>query len=172
MRNGYKSKTVKIGHGDITIRMPQARETLKPFHSQVLPPYQRQADEVMEVIPLLYMHGISTRKVKKAVSKLLGKKGLSHQNVVRITNKVVEEFNGWKKRDLSELKVIYLILDGIRLAVRANTKEKEAVLVAWAFLEDGSRELISISLGSQESYSAWRDSLRTCKIGGSDIHYL
>jgi transposase-like protein len=113
-------------------------------------------DEVQDVIPLLYMNGSSSRKVKKSVAKLLGKKGLSHQNVIRITENTVEEFNLWKKRDLSGLRVIYLILDGIRLAVRAGTQEKEAVLVAWGFLEDGSRELIGVSLGNQESYSAWK----------------
>lgn len=102
------------------------------------------------------MHGLSTRKVKRAISKLLEEKGLSHQNVIRISSKIVEEFNKWKRRDLSELKVIYLILDGTRLPVRAGTKDKEAVLVAWAFLEDGSRELLSVSLGNQESYNAWK----------------
>lgn len=113
-------------------------------------------DEVQDVIPLLYMNGLSTRKVKKSASKLLGNKGLSHQNVIRITEKIVEEFNKWKRRDLSALEITYLILDGIRLGVRAGTKEKEAVLVAWAFLENGSRELISVSLGNHESYSAWK----------------
>lgn len=156
MRNGYKPKSVKIGLSDVTIKMPQVRGTDKPFHSKILPPYVKQAEEITEVIPLLYMNGISTRKVKRAIGNLLGKKGLSHQNVIRVTNKVVGEFNSWKKRDLSGLKVVYLILDGTRLGVRANTKEKEAVLVAWAFLEDGSRELLSISLGNQESYSAWK----------------
>ena len=102
------------------------------------------------------MHGLSTRKVKKAVGKLLGKRGLSHQNVVRISGKIVEEFNSWKERDLSNLEVVYLILDGTRLGVRGGTKEKEAVLVAWAFLEDGSRKLLSVSLGNQESSSAWK----------------
>jgi len=64
---------------------------------------------------------------------------------------VVEEFKQWKRRDLTNLKVAYLILDGTRLAVRAGTKEKEAVLVAWGCLEDGSLEPLSISLGNQES---------------------
>jgi transposase-like protein len=102
------------------------------------------------------MNGISARKVKKAVGKLIGKKGLSHQNVMRISERVVEEFNAWKKRDLSKLRPVYLILDGIRLGVRAGTVEKETVLVAWAFLEDGSRELVSVSLGNRESYNAWK----------------
>jgi len=82
----------------------------------------------------------------------LGKRGHSHQNVIRESNKIVNEFNNWKNRDLSQTSVLYLILDVIRLGVRNNTTEKEAILIAWAFLEDGSRELIGVSLGNQESY--------------------
>jgi len=155
-RSGSKPRTIKIGSGDIEIGMPKVRDAGGPFHSEILPPRVTRMDEIQDVIPLLYMNGLSSRKVKKSVAKLLGKRGLSHQNVIRITEKIVEEFNLWKKRDLSELKIVYLILDGIRLGVRAGTQEKEAVLVAWGFLEDGSRELISVSLGNQESYSAWK----------------
>ncbi len=93
-------------------------------------------DEIQDVIPLLYMNGLSSRKVKKSVAKLLGKKGLSRPNVISITEKIVEEFNKWRRRDLSDLKGVYLILDGVRLGVKAGTREKEAVLVAGAFLED------------------------------------
>lgn len=155
-RSGSKPRTVKIGSGDIGIRMPQVKHAGGPFHSLILPPRVTQMDEIQEIIPLLYMNGLSTRKVKKAVGKLIGKRGLSHQNVMRISSRIVEEFNVWKKRDLSTLKPVYLILDGIRLGVRAETTEKEAVLVAWAFLEDGTRELVSVSLGNRESYNAWR----------------
>jgi putative transposase len=155
-RNGTKPRTVKIGSGDIGIRMPQVRNSAGPFHSLVLPPRVTQMDEIQEIIPLLYMNGLSTRKVKQAVGKLIGQKGLSHQNVLRISGRIVDEFNAWKKRDLSALRAVYLILDGIRLGVRAGTTEKEAVLVAWAFLEDGSRELVGVSLGNRESYNAWK----------------
>jgi transposase-like protein len=154
-RNGSKSRTVKVGDGDITIAMPQVRDTAA-FHSTLLPPRMTRMQEIDEMIPLLYMNGISTRKVKKAVGTVIGKKGLSHQNVSRISGKIVEEFNTWKKQDLSSLKILYLILDGIRLGVRGATREKEAVLVAWAFVEDGSRQLIAVSLGNRESYGSWK----------------
>ena len=123
-RNGSKPRTVKIGSGDIGIKMPQVRNAEGPFHSLILPPRVTQMDEIQEIIPLLYMNGLSSRKVKKAVGKLIGQKGLSHQNVMRISGRVVEEFNVWKKRDLSALQVIYLILDGIRLGVRAADGER------------------------------------------------
>lgn len=155
-RSGSKARTIKVGSGDIEVRMPQARGAGRPFHSEMLPPRMSRMDEVAEVIPLLYMNGLSTRKVKKAVGKLIGKRGLSHQNVVRITERIVEEFKAWRQRDLSGLKVLYLLLDGIRLGVRGGTTEKEAVLVAWAFLEDGSRLLLAVSLGNQESYASWK----------------
>lgn len=80
-RNGYKRRTVKLGCGDITIRMPKARGLGEPFRSGVLPPYQTRMEELEEVIPLLYMSGLSTRKVKRSLKKILGKKGLSHQTV-------------------------------------------------------------------------------------------
>ena len=155
-RSGSKPRTIKVGCGDIEIAMPKVRDAGGPFHSELLPPRVTRMDEIQDIIPLLYMNGISTRKVKKSVEKLLGKRGLSHQNIIRITEKVVEEFKQWKRRDLSTFKVAYLILDGTRLAVRAGTREKEAVLVAWGFLEDGSLEPLSISLGNQESYNAWK----------------
>ncbi|MCX5804189.1 MAG: IS256 family transposase [Proteobacteria bacterium] len=156
LRSGFKPRTIKTGCGDIEIEMPQVRNTDIPFHSQLLPPYLTRIKEIEETIPLLYMHGLSTRKVKKAVGKLLGTRGLSHQNVIKISKKIVVEFNAWKKRDLSQTPVLYLILDGIRLGVRKNTTEKEAILIAWGFLEDGSRELIGVSLGNKESYSSWK----------------
>lgn len=155
-RSGSKPRTVKTGSGDIEIGMPQVKNAGGPFHSGILPPRTTQMDEIQEAIPLLYMHGLSTRKVKKAVGNLIGKKCLSHQNVIRLTNRIVDEFSAWKRRDLSDLKVMYLVLDGTRLAVRAGTKEKEAVLVAWGFLEDGTLQLLSVLLGNQESYSAWK----------------
>jgi putative transposase len=155
-RSGSKPRSVKVGSGDIGLRMPQVRDAGGPFHSRILPPRMTQMDEIQEIIPLLYMNGLSSRKVKKAVGKLIGKKGLSHQNVLRISGRIVDEFNAWKKRDLSTLEVIYLVLDGVRVGVRAGTTQKEAVLVAWAFLEDGSRELVGVSLGNSESYNAWK----------------
>jgi putative transposase len=155
-RSGSKPRSVKIGSGDIGLKMPQVRNAGGPFHSRILPPRLTLMDEVQEIIPLLYMNGLSSRKVKKAVGKLIGKKGLSHQNVMRISGRVVDEFNAWKKRDLSALRAVYLVLDAVRVGVRAGTREKEAVLVAWAFLEDGSRELVGVSLGNSESYNAWK----------------
>lgn len=167
-RGGSKPRTIKLSCGDVVIDMPQARDTGRPFHSAILPPHQTRMKELEEVIPLLYMNGLSTRRVKRSLKRILGKKGLSHTTVNAITHKVVEEFRLWKMRDLSGLKVLYLILDGIRIGVRAGTKEKEAVLVAHAFLRDGRREILSVALGNRESYHSWKgflDDLREKGLG-------
>lgn len=155
-RNGCKQRTVKLSCGDITIPMPKARGLESPLRSRVLPPYRTRMEELEDVIPLLYMNGLSTRKVKRSLKKVFGDKGLSHSTVGNITAKVVEEFNGWRKRDISGLSVLYLVIDGIRLGVRAGTSEKEAVLAATAFLEGGGREVLGVSLGNRESYASWK----------------
>jgi len=155
-RNGYKERTVKLSCGDIRVSVPKARGMAEPFCSKVLSPYQTRMGELEEVIPLLYMNGLSTRRVKRSLKKVFGKRGLSHQSVSRISGKVVEEFKAWRQRDLSGLDVLYLVIDGIMVGVRAGTSEKEAVLVANAFLEDGSRDVLGVALGSRESYLSWK----------------
>lgn len=165
-RNGYKGRTVKLSCGDIRVKMPQVRDMGIPFHSKILPPYETMMEELEEVIPLLYFNGISTRKVKRSLKKILGKRGLSHETVSRLAAKIVEEFRVWRVRDLSDLDILYLIIDGIRLGVRAGTKEKEAVLVAQAFLENGKRVLLSVALGARESYGSWKSFLTDMKERG------
>jgi len=105
-RNGSKPRTVKVGDGDIAIRMPQVRDAGGPFHSMVLPPRMTMMQEIQEIIPLLYMNGLSTRKVKKAVGKLIGTKGLSHQNVSRMSGKIVEQFQG-KEGPIGDNRCVY-----------------------------------------------------------------
>jgi putative transposase len=150
-RNGSKPRTVKVAGGDVKIAMPQVRGAGGPFHSPLLPPHLTRMPELEEVIPLLYLHGLSTRRVRKAIGKLWGQRGLSKTTVVRVTQKVVEAFQTWRQRDLAPLPVTYLFLDGIRLGVRRGTREKEAILVA---------------LGSRESTRAWADLLEDLKRRG------
>jgi putative transposase len=158
-RNGTKLRTIKVGGGDVRIAMPQVRGAAQPFHSRLLPPFTTRLAELEEAIPLLYLHGLSTRRVRKALGKLLGHRGLSKTTVVRLTQKMVEAFQVWRQRDLSSLQVLYLFLDGIRLGVRKGTREKETILVAHAVLADGRREVLAVALGSRESTWAWADLL-------------
>ena len=119
---------MKLSCGDITVSMPKARGLLAPFSSEVLPPYRARPEEIEEAIPLLYMNGLSTRNVKRSLKKIFIGTGLSHSPVGNITAKVVEEFNKWKRRELSGLSVLYLVMDGIRLGVGGGTKERRPFL--------------------------------------------
>jgi len=165
-RNAAKPRTVKVGGGDLLLAMPQVRGAGQPFHSRLLPPRTSRLPEMEETIPLLYLHGLSTRRIRKALGKLLGRRGLSPTTVVRLTQKLVEAFDAWRQRDLSPLEVIYLFLDGIRLGVRRGSREKEAILVAHAVLADGRREVLAVALGSRESTRAWADLLEDLKRRG------
>jgi transposase-like protein len=165
-RNGSKPRTVKMAGGDVRIAMPQVRGARQPFHSRLLPPHTTRMPELEEAIPLLYLHGLSTRRVQKALGHLLGKRGLGKTTVVRLTQKLVEAFVAWRQRDLSRLPVVYLFLDGIRMGVRRGTSEKEAILVAHAVLADGRREVLAVALGSRESTRAWADLLEDLKRRG------
>lgn len=155
-RNGYKQRTIKLGCGDVEIGMPQVRDCGSSFQSRILPPYQTRMGELEKIIPLLYANGLPTRKVKRSVAQLLGKRGLSHTTVSRISQKLVDEFKAGRERSLSGEQILYLILDAIRLGVRAGTREKEAVLVAQGFTESGTRTVLSVALGNRESHASWK----------------
>ncbi len=165
-RNGSKPRTVKVAGGDVRLAMPQVRGAAQPFHSRLLPPYATRVPELEEALPLLYLHGLSTRRVRKALGRLLGQRGLSKGTVVRLTQRLVETFEAWRRRDLSGLEVLYLFLDGIRLGVRAGSREKEAVLVAHAVLADGRREVLAVALGPRESTRAWTELLEDLRRRG------
>ena len=80
---------------------------------------------------------------------------LSRNSVSRVTRRLQKDFDTWRKRDLSGLKVLYLFLDAVYLALRQGTREKEGVLCAYAILENGKKVLLHLALGSRESYDAW-----------------
>ena len=80
---------------------------------------------------------------------------MSKSTVSRITQRLNQDSDAWRRRDLSELPVVYLFLDGQHHAVRQGTNEKEGVLSAYALLEDGRPVLLHLELGPRESYDAW-----------------
>ena len=103
----------------------------------------RRPAEFASQICDMYVNGVSTRKVKESLKSVTGKKiKLSKSTVSRITKKLVDDFKIWKKRDLSDLNVAYLFFDAIRIGMRIGGAKTDAVLIAYAILEDGSTEVI------------------------------
>ncbi len=92
---------------------------------------------------------------KQRLKPLWKEAGLSRSSISRANKKLHDQFKAWKRRDLSDKKVMYLFLDGVNERVRFGSSEKEGILVAHAVLEDGSRELLSLELGPRESKDAW-----------------
>ncbi len=166
-RNGYgESRGLTLGSGTIQVRRPRVRNTEERFKSRVLPLFQRQSPQVRELIPKLYLHGLSEGDFDLALRGLLGEKApLSASTVARLKEHWQSEFETWRKRSLEELKVVYLWVDGVYVKAGLE-KDKAAVLVALAALEDGSKVVIAVEAGYRESTASWASFLRDLKARG------
>jgi hypothetical protein len=155
-RNGRRRRKVTCGMGEIEIDFPKVRDTERPFRSSILEAWQRTSDTLMKTLPSLYVEGLSTRDVERALKPLHDGAGLSRSTVSRANEQIKEAFDAWRRRDLSKEKVIYLFLDGHFEGVRLGTREKEAILVAHGITESGGRTLLGVYLGGRESTEAWK----------------
>jgi putative transposase len=103
---------------------------------------------------------VSTRDFKRALQPLLGESGLSQSSISRVNKTLKASFMAWRKRDLSEEKIVYLFLDGYYLGVRKGGREKDALLIAHGVRADGSRVLLGVYLGGRESTEGWNGVLQ------------
>ena len=154
-RHGIRKTTIDTPIGAITYDRPRVHGA-KDFQSQFHIPYMRRPEEFASQICDMYVNGISTRKVKKSLKSATGEKiKLSKSTVSRITKKLVTEFQEWKKKDLSKLDVAYLFFDAIRVGMRIGGKSKDAIMIAYAILTDGTFSVLSIDLSHSESHKSW-----------------
>lgn len=154
-RHGTRKTTIDTPIGAITYDRPRVNGA-GDFRSQFHIPYMRRPEEFAGQICDMYVNGVSTRKVKKALRSAAGDEiKLSKTTVSRITKKLVTEFQEWKKRDLSDLDVAYLFFDAIRVGMRVGGKSKDAIMIAYAVLTDGSFTVLSIDLSHSESNKSW-----------------
>jgi transposase-like protein len=154
-RNGYEPKRLKTGEGNTEIFMPQVRGNEDGFESRLISQIQGGSEIFRQLVLEMYVKGLSTRDVEGLFTKTFGEQVLSKSGVSEVAKQLTEDFNVWRKRDLSGLKVLYLFLDGIYLPVRQGTDKQEAVLGAYAILESGEKVLLHLALGNKESYDAW-----------------
>ena len=118
----------------------------------------RRPEEFADTVAEMYVTGVSTRKVKKALKAVAGDEiRLSRSTVSRITKRLRDEYDTWCKRDLSELKVVYLFFDAIHVGMRIGGVGKDCVLIAYVVLENGEFETLSIGLGNTESGKTWEN---------------
>ncbi len=165
-RNGKRMRKIMCGSGEIEIEKPKIVGSKKEFRSRVLKKWQRKSDELMEVLPMLYVEGLSTRDFKRALKPLWNGSGLSRSSISKANNSLKQSFSEWRKRDLSSEDIVYIFLDGYYCGVRMGTKDKEALLIAHGIRRDGKRVLLAVHLGGVESAESWKGVINDLKERG------
>jgi transposase-like protein len=153
-RNGYGDRTVKSEAGPLHLRPPKVRDTATPFHPQLPADLRRLTPELSALATRAYVRGLSVRDVEGLYTEVFGG-SFSKSAASRATATLQAEFAAWRTRELSDLHVLYLFLDGQYHAVRSESREKEGILAAYALCEDGRMVLLHLGLGPRESTDAW-----------------
>ena len=154
-RNGYEPKQVQSEAGVLALAVPQLRGTDEAFRPTVVDRLRTRTADLESLVRGMYVRGLSTQDVSALYGDTFGASRLSKSTVSRVTQQLNQEFDTWRQRDLSDLPVVYLFLDGQYHAARQGTDEKEGVLSAYALLEDGRPVLLHLDLGPRESSDAW-----------------
>ena len=134
------------------------------FRSQILPPYMRRSPKVAEVLPILYLRGLSTGDFKEGLAALLGDdaSGLSPTAITRLTAAWQADYEAFQKRDLSDRDYVYVWADGVHFRIRLE-EDRLCALVMIGVRPDGTKELIAIEDGYRESAESWATLLRGLK---------
>lgn len=164
VRNGYsKPRKITMGSGTIEIAAPRVndRRQGKKFTSSILPPYMRRSPDVNEVLPILYLKGLSSGDFSDALKCLLGEaaSGLSAASITRLKRAWEEEYKSFKKQDINGKDYVYIWADGVHLSVRLDD-ERLCLLVIIGVTTDGKKELIAVEDGYRESKESWGSLLR------------
>jgi transposase-like protein len=175
VRNGHHSpRQVLTGAGAVEVTVPRVNDKRldevtgerKRFSSAILPPWCRKSPKVAEVLPLLYLHGLSGNDFGPALEQFLGTSaGLSATTVTRLTAQWQDEAKAFQARDLSSVDYVYCWADGIHVNVRLD-EERLCLLVLIGVRADGRKELIALADGYRESTGSWADLLRDAKRRG------
>jgi transposase-like protein len=175
VRNGHhEPRKVLTGAGAVEVSAPRVNDKRtdeatgerRRFSSAILPPWCRKSPKVSEVLPLLYLHGLSGNDFGPALEQFLGTNaGLSAATVTRLTVQWQDEAKAFNARDLSGVDYVYVWADGIHVNVRLDS-ERLCLLVLIGVRADGRKELITLSDGYRESTGSWADLLRDAKRRG------
>jgi len=175
VRNGYhQPREVTTAAGAVPVRAPRVNDRRvdpatgerQRFSSAILPAWSRRSPQVAEVLPLLYLHGLSSSDFVPALEQFLGSSaGLSAATITRLTGQWQQEAVAFNKRSLADTDYVYVWVDGIHLKVRLE-QDKVCLLVMIGVRSDGRKELVALADGFRESTESWADLLRSCKQRG------
>lgn len=174
VRNGLsEARTIVTGAGPLKVRTPRVDDRIleetgeSRFKSSLVPPYLRRTKNIEELVPVLYLKGISTGDFTEALEKILGKDvvGFSAENVVRMKQVWQQDYEKWSKRDFSKSRYVYWWVDGIYFNVRLDD-DRQCILVIIGAKADGTKELVAVVDGFRESKESWRSVIRELKRRG------
>ena len=174
VRNGYlPERFIQTGIGPVSVRQPRVRDRgdgAIRFTSAILPRYLRRAKSLEDLLPWLYLKGISTGDFSEALAALLGARapGLSASTIGRLEEVWQDEMERWQRRDLSAKRYVYFWVDGIYFGARLE-EEKQCILVIIGATAHGTKELIAITDGYRESEQSWCEVLLDLKRRGLGI---
>lgn len=174
VRNGYlPEREVQTGIGAVAVKVPRVRDRSGSgirFHSVLLPPYLRRTKSLEELIPWLYLKGVSSGDMAEALQALLGPEapGLSAGTVSRLKASWKEDLERWQSRDLQGRRYVYWWVDGIHLEARLE-ESKQCLLVVIGADETGRKELVGLWDGYRESTQSWQELLLDLKRRGLAI---
>jgi transposase-like protein len=173
VRHGHlPEREVMTGIGPVPVKVPRVRDR-EPgddritFTPSILPRYHRKAKSVEELLPWLYLKGVSTGDFTEALEALLGPnaKGLSPKTITRLKADWWQDYDAWQKRDLGARRFLYIWADGVYFKPRM-AEEKQCVLVVVGADEYGRKELLAMTDGVRESTQSWREVLLDLKRRG------
>ena len=175
VRNGQaQARKVTCGAGTLEVRAPRVNDKRvdaagqrERFTSRILPPYMRRSPKVAEVLPILYLRGLSTGDFREALPVLLGDDaaGLSATNIARLTAVWDEEYRQFRQRDLADRDYVYVWVDGIHFNIRLED-DRLCTLVMIGARPNGTKELVALEDGYRESTDSWAMVLRALKRQG------
>jgi putative transposase len=176
VRNGHlPERMITTGLGPVEVRQPRVHDrrpgdAVERFSSKILPPYLRKAKSVEELIPWLYLKGISTGDFQEALAALVGPEcpGLSATTVTRMKGIWEGEYAAWSKRDLSNKHYVYVWADGVHFNIRLED-DRTCILVLIGATANGQKELIAVVDGFRESEQSWMTLLLDVKSRGLTI---
>ncbi|HEV2087592.1 MAG TPA: IS256 family transposase [Cryptosporangiaceae bacterium] len=174
VRNGHgRPRQVTVGAGTLEVRAPRVDDrrivdgAKQTFRSRILPPYLRRSPKVAEVLPLLYLHGLSTGDFRPALAGLLGEDaaGLSPTAIARLVKGWEAEYEAFRRRDLADRDYVYVWADGVHFNVRLED-DRLCTLVIIGARPDGTKEVIAVEDGYRESTESWLAVLRDLRRRG------
>ncbi len=178
VRNGHlPERLIQTGIGPVDVRQPRVRDRRAGegagairFTSAILPRYLRRTKSLEDLLPWLYLRGISSGDFSEALAALLGAQapGLSASTIGRLKEVWQDEMERWQRRDLSAKRYVYFWVDGIYFGARLE-EEKQCILVIIGATDHGTKELIAITDGYRESEQSWREVLLDLKRRGLGI---